>query len=198
MWPRLIPRGSGEVTGSRRLGKLRDIGADLARTPWLAYIDDDDEWLTNHLHDLLATAASSGAPAVHSWMSVVTPDGRPFLEETYPWCRDALAARQQYREMVECGVVVPHTNVYRHRVDADSVPMRVSAIAAGEWLLRRTLVQRVGFTFDYSPEEYAAMKGEDDKFLEGLLAEGTRIASTNEATLVYRLANSNGCASLDW
>jgi glycosyltransferase involved in cell wall biosynthesis len=47
--PRMVPRGPADATGPRRLGHLRDIGAGLARTPWVAYLDDDDEWLPSHL-----------------------------------------------------------------------------------------------------------------------------------------------------
>jgi glycosyltransferase involved in cell wall biosynthesis len=57
----------------------RNAGADYARGEWIAFLDDDDEWLPNKLERQIAFA-SGRAPALVSCLSrVVTPTG------TYVW-----------------------------------------------------------------------------------------------------------------
>lgn len=55
-------------------GVARDTGAAAARGVWVAFLDDDDEWLPQKLEKQLA--AVSGRPAIMMTLShVVTPEG---------------------------------------------------------------------------------------------------------------------------
>ena len=59
----------------------RNAGADHAMGEWLAFLDDDDEWLPNKLERQLAFA-SGRAPALVSCLNrIVTPTA------TYVWPR---------------------------------------------------------------------------------------------------------------
>ena len=54
-------------------GGARNIGADQAAGEWIAFLDDDDEWLPNKLEQQLVFAAGR-PPALLSCLSrVVTP-----------------------------------------------------------------------------------------------------------------------------
>jgi glycosyltransferase involved in cell wall biosynthesis len=53
----------------------------MARTTWVAPLDDDDEFMPFHLHDLLAHARETDADFVYSWFRVKTPEGRVFAED---------------------------------------------------------------------------------------------------------------------
>jgi glycosyltransferase involved in cell wall biosynthesis len=67
---------------TRLRGLLGASGSD-----WVAFLDDDDEWLPSHVEVLLAAADETGADYVYSWFETV-PGGRdpfpPFFF-TDPW-----------------------------------------------------------------------------------------------------------------
>lgn len=69
----------------------RKRGIDMARTRWLAMLDDDDEWLPPHIERLLACQAETGADLVYSCFETVPPGrdvlglcGHPFDPEHPP------------------------------------------------------------------------------------------------------------------
>jgi glycosyltransferase involved in cell wall biosynthesis len=59
----------------------RNIGADRATGDWIAFLDDDDEWLPNKLERQVAFASSCGTALVSCLSRVVTPLA------TYVWPR---------------------------------------------------------------------------------------------------------------
>lgn len=63
----------------------RNEALAAVRTEWCAFLDDDDEWLPNHVETLLDAAESSGADVVYPWFYVPRGwdpwpgvEGRPF------------------------------------------------------------------------------------------------------------------------
>lgn len=56
----------------------RNLATDLVQTEWVAYVDDDDEFLPHHLESLVAHQADSGADVVYPWFEAVDfPGGDP-------------------------------------------------------------------------------------------------------------------------
>lgn len=64
-------REGSAVTRNRALAAVR--------TPWAAFLDDDDEWLPEHLRSLLEAAQDSGADLIYPWFEV--PEGW----DPFPW-----------------------------------------------------------------------------------------------------------------
>jgi hypothetical protein len=58
---------------TERLGasQTRQRGLQRVTTEWVAFLDDDDELLPEHLEHLLACATEQGADYVYSWYEVV-------------------------------------------------------------------------------------------------------------------------------
>jgi glycosyltransferase involved in cell wall biosynthesis len=48
-------------TGSVGVAAARNLGAQLARAPWIAFLDDDDWWAPDHVRRLLSAAAATDA-----------------------------------------------------------------------------------------------------------------------------------------
>ena len=72
---------------SRGPGPARDTGATAARSEWVAFLDDDDEWLPRKLELQLALAPSDRRALVTTLTNVVTPSGT-FLRPLAPYTPD--------------------------------------------------------------------------------------------------------------
>jgi glycosyltransferase involved in cell wall biosynthesis len=59
----------------RGAGQTRDTGADAAAGAWVAFLDDDDEWLPEKLERQLAVAPADARAVVMTLSHVVTPEG---------------------------------------------------------------------------------------------------------------------------
>lgn len=65
------------VTDLRREGAAltRNRAVLSVRTPWIAWLDDDDEWYPQHVERLIACAAATHADYVYSyWDTTITPN----------------------------------------------------------------------------------------------------------------------------
>jgi len=187
--PRYFPRMSDENSGPRRLSKLRGEAASLATGEWLAFLDDDDLWTSDHLRSLLETARRENSDAVYCWRQLVDKDGAPARIERFPWKGNPAEAKSEFERMVNLGVLDPDLSVFRdsatvHGADGSIVP---GIVDGGAWLIRTQLAREVGFHVEFSPEDGETLEAEDTKFLKKVLNAGVRTACSRRATLVYHL-----------
>lgn len=65
----------------------RQRALEAVKTPWVAFLDDDDEFLPHHLEYLMATVKSGQADFAYSWFETSPPGGDPFPAwfRTEPW-----------------------------------------------------------------------------------------------------------------
>ncbi|MEQ4304943.1 glycosyltransferase family A protein [Plantactinospora sp. B6F1] len=185
--PRFVPRGPRETGGPARAAKLRDIGTSVARTRWVAYLDDDNEWESNHLHTLLSEAIESACPAVYSWAQVFHRDGTPYLDEVNPWSQDLDSGRAEYARLRKAGVVTPGSHVYRDRLDLFDGEDAIRSVDQSAWLLETDLVRRITFSNTSIRPNREEGLAEDDIFNLNLVAEGIGARPTELATLRYYL-----------
>lgn len=98
---KLLRRAVGSVTRQTLPAAGISIAADLtgagagatrnrawrgATTPWVAFLDDDDELLPHHLEALAAHQADTGADMVYSWFEIIGgSDPFPDGHFTDPW-----------------------------------------------------------------------------------------------------------------
>ncbi|MCS0634960.1 glycosyltransferase [Streptomyces sp. LP05-1] len=183
----LAGRGPGEVSGPGRSSRLRNMAVRVSESPWIAFLDDDNEWEPDHLASLLACARRTGHRAVHSQLRMFHPDGTPYLEPLDPWTADEDAARAEYARMRARGVVAPGTCVRRDRLDPLGTPDPVVSVDTGEWLLARELLLRLPFRDDFDAADEAARTGEDDKLAADLRRAREPVSCTGLPTLRYYL-----------
>lgn len=192
----LAGRGPGEVSGPGRSSRLRNMAVRISESPWIAFLDDDNEWEPDHLTSLLECARRTGHRAVHSQLRMFHPDGTPYLEQLDPWTADEDAARAEYARMRARGVVAPGTCVRRDRLDPLGAPDPVVSVDTGEWLLARELLLRMPFRDDFDAADEAARTGEDDKLAADLRRAREPVSCTGLPTLRYYLGGySNNFAS---
>ena len=182
-----MSRDARDRSGPGRSARLRNLGVRMVRSSWIAFIDDDNTWRQDHLQTLLDSADRSGCRAVHSQMSLLNPDGTPYLEPRVPWFRDPSEGREEYERLRRAGVVHYGSCEYRDRVDPPGWPEPVRSADTGEWLLARELLLELPFDDRFDAEDEAQVRGEDDKLLDALLSRGEPIAGTGQPTLSYYL-----------
>ena len=178
----LVPRTSKDVSGPGRSSVLRNMGINMAKSSWISFLDDDNEWLPNHLSSLSELAHKKKITAVHSDISLLTDEGKPYLEHRWPWANTVEESERKYWKYVKQGVLVSGSNVLHSRTDVKDVPVDTSA-----WLLDRNLLLSVPFNENFSADNAKTLTSEDDKLFYSLLEHGTQLACTNKPTLLYYL-----------
>lgn len=182
-----MPRTEQDRSGPGRSSRLRNYGVQRAESHWIAFLDDDNEWMENHLQELLRCAQNTGARAVHSQRKLLYKNGTPYLEERMPWTRNPEDGKRWYRELCAKGVVSPGSCVMRDQADPFDHPDPVRAVDTGSWLLARELLMEVPFRDDFNTLDETNVLGEDDKLLADLIAKRERIVCNQQPTLLYYL-----------
>jgi len=186
-----------------RLARLLNIGVRLASSPWVAFLDDDNEYEPNHLSSLAECAHMSGSRAVHAARRVFNADGTPYLEKLFPGAANTEAGARLYRLMCDRGVWVPGTNILQDRVDPDQTTFRNSTVMDSDdpmflvdqnlWLIDRKILLTLPVPEDFTPDEIDHNTCPDDKMLEVLVRNRIDITSSRLPTVRYYLGGiSNG------
>lgn len=173
-------RETGEHSGPHHLAEIRNFGAQLITTPWMAFLDDDNELDSNHYSLLMSHALATGAEAVHSWRKLFDADGAPYLEERWPWDRDPIHGQEKYREMVAGGYMELGSNILRDSVDIMTIDTNV-------WLIKTDIVLGNPISSEFDLEDWTAVQAEDGKMLQGFVNNGVRISCNGQATVRYYL-----------
>lgn len=173
--------------GTPHLAKLRNLGVKITTGKWICFLDDDNEFIDNHISELVSYAVEHGFRAVHSHQILLNRDGTPFLGDYYPWIPDPDKAKVVYKKLCSEGVFTPGSCVVKDRADPIDKPDHVQTVDAGEWLLARELLSEVPFREEYSDEDLENNVGDDDKLLWDLVVRKEPIGCTNKPTLIYYL-----------
>lgn len=130
----------------------RNVGVANAKGEWIAFLDDDDEWLPKKLERQLAYAVGRGSVLVTSLSTIVTPhytdiapdliyDNRLPLDE-YLFDRRSLSARPGY---------IPTPSYFLRRDLFNSAPFKIGN-PHDDWDFILTLSKRLGVRIETVPE----------------------------------------------
>lgn len=181
-----------------RIAGLLNIGVRMANSHWVAFLDDDNEYETNHLSSLVNCAAQNDCLAVHSCRGIFHSDGSPYLDSLFPWARDPEEGSRIYELLCSRGVWVRGSNVLKDRADPRGpAPFRNSTILTlrdpiflvdtSVWLLERNLLLKYPVPEIFTEEDLRDNTAPDDKLLELLLENRVCIVTTGLPTLRYYL-----------
>ena len=186
----------GSVYG--RMGRLINRGVDLARTRWIALLDDDNEFAPNHLQALRDAANAAGAPAAHSYRTIHWADGSPYLLPRFPWITDERTAVATYESLRRRGVWKEGDNVLRDRAGPMLGGRFVNSTIAepsdpvlmvdhSTWFVHRDLLLDHPLPEQYAPEALDRNDCPDDCLLEALLRANAPIVCSQQASVRYYL-----------
>lgn len=144
----------------------RNDAIDLVRTDWISFLDDDDEFLPNHLEVLAREASRGDADLVYPYMIV---DGG----------RDPLAVTVNMNWVSPFGVTFGQEQERHLRTWGNFVPIT--------YLVRTKLAREVG---GFPPAE-SHQRPEDHLFLIKLLDAGARFKHVARRTWIYKIHSSN-------
>jgi glycosyltransferase involved in cell wall biosynthesis len=145
-------------------GPTRQRALDSVTTPWVAFLDDDDEFLPLHLERLIQHAEETGCDYAYSWFKVVRPDG----------------------VIIENDPVFPPGHYLNPWNDANPRQTTVTT------LVRTELAKQVRFIPPEGEDTIDGQRwGEDWQFTLGCLAAGAKISHLVEKTWLWHHDSGN-------
>ena len=171
------------ITDHQRQGAwwARNQGAALAKTRWLAWLDDDDELLPGHLELLLAGVLQGKAHLGHEPDLIYSyPNFADSRTGPHPPFRDPLATSHNGR-IVQSPIGVPFGPEQERwlRYMGNFIPVT--------YLVDAALVRRVGGM----PPSGGPGKEEDYQLLLRLLDAGARFHHVADRTWIYHVHDAN-------
>lgn len=142
--------------------RTRQRALEAVQTPWVAFLDDDDEFLGNHLETLITAANDTGADYVYSWFKVVM--GGTILEY------DPVFPPTHYTE--------PWNNASPRQTTVTT-------------MVRTGIARAVGFAPPGDGEVDGLRAGEDWDFTLGCMAHGALIHHVVDKTWLWHHDSSN-------
>ncbi|NEN94791.1 MAG: glycosyltransferase family 2 protein [Moorea sp. SIO3I7] len=172
---------------SPRMAKLRQSALEKIQEPFVCFLDDDNEFLPNHLSSLLHCIQEQQLDAAYSWRILLHPDGSLFEGDYYPWHADPKTASLLYKWCVDNEVIRLGDAVVYDGPRVSDDPRNVATVDMNEWLFRTKSLLRIGFNAEFTQEELDNQVGEDDKILNKILNIDFRFACSQQATVKYYL-----------
>jgi glycosyltransferase involved in cell wall biosynthesis len=172
-----------------RMAHQRNLGIARSSGEYIAHLDDDNEWLPNHLSSLaFLLEENSALPAVHSWRHLLWPSGEPYTLDLYPWVKKPKVAyaRSIFYALVERGVFRPGSCEVR---DCLTSPIYgpLLTVDTSEWLIRRAFHTKMLFREEYTFREVSHALSHDYLFCKDLFESGVHAGCSEHFTLRYRL-----------
>jgi hypothetical protein len=179
-----------------RLGGLRNLGASLDDGDFIAQLDDDNTFQPDHLASLakmLDTTPAAGA--AHSWRLLQTADGQPYIPDGIdPWHPEPAKQRSSYANLLHDRVFIAGSPEVRDTFMVDG--RLIARVDTSEFLVRREIMERIGFPTNFSKVRQHLQWTEDFVFAINLARAGVQVVCSQRATLNYRMGGYSNIAAI--
>lgn len=126
-----------------RIARLRNLAIDMARTPLLTFLDDDNTWHPDHLDALNQARGDGRYWAVHSWRRLVDAQGEPLAPIGFPWLPRSTLERKTFAACLALGLLTEGDPIVRDRTRAIHEGIDYGMVDCGAWLFDRRLFHAI-------------------------------------------------------
>ena len=137
-------------------GGARNAGVDRSKGEWIAFLDDDDEWLPQKLEQQLAAAKSSeySYPIISCYLTARTPKGEFKYPRRFPKPEEHLSEYLLARNSFSFGEgLIQTSTIFTKKELLQQVPFKAGLAKHQDWdwLLRVNTLAEVGIEFVPQP-----------------------------------------------
>lgn len=183
-----------------RLATLRNLGIARSRAPFIAQLDDDNVFEPDHLVSLLECATRSGAEVAHSWRSLWSAAGEPYVPvDCDPWRPDlsAIEAEQAYHKFCSAGILERGSNVVREGLNVSASGDLLPRLDTNTLLISRSLHEELPWPTVFSKGARRMGWTEDTALSVALRRRAQRVVCSEKATVRYFMGGYSTSASSD-
>ncbi len=182
--------------GPARTSKLRNIGVLASNGAYIAYLDDDNEYVPSHISSLIDVLADNPkAQAAYSWRNILWSNGSPYTHAYYPWIKkpNDIHAHYIYLELLAKGIFTEGFNTMSDQL-LSSGNEQLLTVDSSEWLMERDFASRFPFPEMYTFREISQNITEDYLLCKHIADAKVEVCCSQKYTLNYYL----GGASTQW
>ncbi len=177
-----------------RIGYLRNRAITLCRGEYVAYLDDDNTYLPEHISTLVdLLERDETASIAYSWRYLLQANGDPYEEPRYPWTPWSRLATDNdrfalhiHQELLRTGIRVAGDHIQRDAViAADGEP--VHTVDTSELLVRRQVHSNHRWVTRFTWREMTGDYSDDYAFVKQCHEAGLRFVCSRRPTVNYYL-----------
>lgn len=171
-----------------RIGALRNYGVHCSSEDFIAHLDDDNSFESNHISSLVELLENNPEYDIaHSWRKMVKSDGTDCKLQRYPWVvhNNEIRAKEIFNLLVAEGIFEAGSPIIKDRIISEDDDL--NHIDSSEWLMRCSVFKSVKFQEHYTPRQMIYQYTDDYTFCKKAIEQGIRFICSEKVTLHYFL-----------
>lgn len=186
-----FPRPEHNFSSVARIAFLRNLGTEYSSGLYIAQIGDDDIYEKNHISSLVSLLQKDRYKIAYSWRQLVHFDGRPYLDEMYPWTAKPRGidfplefGSYIYSRLVDSGILEKGSNIMKDRITS-SDGENIFTVDCNEMLIPRSVLSMVRWKDSFSWRELSDDNSDDLCLLRALYSIKQEFICSEKASLIY-------------
>lgn len=170
-----------------RISIVRNFGVAHSSEDYIAHLDDDNSFDTNHISSLVELLnKNSECGIAHSWRRMLKADGTGCKLRRYPWVihENEKRAKEVFELLERAGIFEKDSPIIKDRIIPNN---DLNHIDSSEWMMRREVFEKVQFQEHFTAREMIYQNTEDYTFCRAAVEQGIQFICSEKVTLSYYL-----------